>query len=152
MNTKNEQQNDIANKAQPGSQESGTGGQTSTTGGDSQVDVKDVLNTNETGKSPENVNTVPDSSEDSKPREGGASDISAKELLNTNGSGEPSADNVKVSGKVSGYDDNEKYSTEKDDAKEGGASDISAKEEINTHGSGEPSADNVDVKSGSQSS
>jgi len=79
-----------------------------------------------------------------------ASDISAKELLNTHGSGEPSADNVEVSGKVAGYNDNEKYSTDKDDAKEGGASDISAKEEINTHGSGEPSADNVDVKAGSQ--
>ena len=84
-------------------------------------------------------------SSNSESKQGGASDISAKELLNTHGSGEPSADNVNVSGKVSGYDDNEKYSTEKDDAKEGGASDISAKEEINTHGSGEPSADNVDV-------
>ena len=46
-------------KAQPGSHESGTGGETRTTGGDSQVDVKDVLNTQTTGKSPENVNTVP---------------------------------------------------------------------------------------------
>ena len=79
-----------------------------------------------------------------------ASDISAKELLNTHGSGEPSADNVDVSGKVAGYDDNKKYSTEKDDPKEGSASDISAKEEINTHSSGEPSADNVDAKTGSQ--
>ena len=79
-----------------------------------------------------------------------ASDISAKELQNTHGSGEPSADNVEVSGKVAGYDDNEKYSTEKDDAKEGGASDISAKEEINTHGSGEPSADNVKDRADSQ--
>ena len=79
-----------------------------------------------------------------------ASDISAKELQNTHGSGEPSADNVNVSGKVAGYDDNEKYSTEKDDAKEGGASDISAKEEINTHGSGEPSADNVKDRADSQ--
>ena len=79
-----------------------------------------------------------------------ASDISAKELQNTHGSGEPSADNVEVSGKVAGYDDNEKYSTEKDDAKEGGASDISAKEEINTHGSGEPSADNVEDRADSQ--
>ena len=80
----------------------------------------------------------------------GVSDISAKEEINTHGSGEPSADNVNVSGKVAGYNDNEKYSTEKDEAKEGGASDISAKEEINTHGSGEPSADNVDVQTGSQ--
>ena len=80
----------------------------------------------------------------------GASDISAKELLNTHGSGEPSADNVDVSGKVAGYDDNEKYSTEKDDPKEGSASDISAKEEINTHGSGEPSADNVEDRADSQ--
>ena len=79
-----------------------------------------------------------------------ASDISAKELQNRHGSGEPSADNVNVSGKVAGYDDNEKYSTEKDDAKEGGASDISAKEEINTHGSGEPSADNVKDRTDSQ--
>ena len=79
-----------------------------------------------------------------------ASDISAKDLQNTHGSGEPSADNVEVSGKVAGYDDNEKYSTEKDDAKEGGASDISAKEEINTHGSGEPSADNVKDRADSQ--
>ena len=79
-----------------------------------------------------------------------ASDISAKELLNTHGSGEPSADNVEVSGKVAGYNDNEKYSTDKDEAKDGSASDISAKEEINTHGSGEPSADNVDVETGSQ--
>ena len=79
-----------------------------------------------------------------------ASDISAKELQNTHGSGEPSADNVEVSGKVAGYDDNEKYSTEKDEARDGGASDISAKEEINTHGSGEPSADNVDVRADSQ--
>ena len=79
-----------------------------------------------------------------------ASDISAKELQNTHGSGEPSADNVEVSGKVAGYDDNEKYSTEKDEARDGGASDISAKEEINTHGSGEPSADNVEDRADSQ--
>ena len=137
-------------KAQPGSHESGTGGETRTTGGDSQVDVKNVLNTNQTGKAPENVNVVPDNSEASEPRKGGASDISAKELQNRHGSDEPSADNVDVSGKVAGYNDNEKYSTEKDDAKEGKASDISAKEEINTHGSGEPSADNVDVQAGSQ--
>ena len=80
----------------------------------------------------------------------GVSDISAKELLNTHGSGEPSADNVDVSGKVAGYDDSEKYSSDKDEARKGGASDISAKEEINTHGSGEPSADNVDVRADSQ--
>ena len=79
-----------------------------------------------------------------------ASDISAKELQNTHGSGEPSADNVEVSGKVAGYDDNEKYSTEKDEARDGGASNISAKEEINTHGSGEPSADNVEDRADSQ--
>ena len=60
MNTENTQKDNIADKAQPGSHESGTGGETSTTGGDSQVDVKDVLNTNETGKPPEDVNTVPD--------------------------------------------------------------------------------------------
>ena len=79
-----------------------------------------------------------------------ASDISAKELQNTHGSGEPSADNVEVSGKVAGYDDHEKFSTDKDEAKDGGASDISAKEEINTHGSGEPSADNVSDRADSQ--
>ena len=54
----NDNQQDISSKAQPGSHESGTGGETSTTGGDSQVDVKDVLDTNETGKPPENVNEV----------------------------------------------------------------------------------------------
>ena len=48
-----------SSQAQPGSQESGTGGETSTTGGDSQVDVKEVLNTETTGKPPENVNNVP---------------------------------------------------------------------------------------------
>ena len=57
----NKTQQDISSKAQPGSQESGTGGETSTTGGDSQVDVKDVLNTHETGEAPENVNVTPDS-------------------------------------------------------------------------------------------
>ena len=75
----------------------------------------------------------------------GVSDLSAKEQLNTHGSGEPSADNVDVSGKVAGYDDNEKFSTEKDEARDASASEISAKEEINTHDSGEPSADNVNV-------
>lgn len=56
----NKDAQDISSKAQPGSQESGTGGETKTTGGDSQVDVKDVLNTNETGEPPKNVNNVPD--------------------------------------------------------------------------------------------
>ena len=79
-----------------------------------------------------------------------ASDISAKELQNTHGSGEPSADNVNVSGKVSGYNDAEKNSSEKDDAREGNASDISAKELQNTHGSGEPSADDVNDRADSQ--
>ena len=79
-----------------------------------------------------------------------ASDISAKEQLNTHGSGEPDADNVDVSGKVAGYDDNEKFSDEKGDVKDGKASDISAKEELNTHGSGEPNAENVDVEADSQ--
>ena len=55
-----------------------------------------------------------------------------------------------MSGKVAGYDDNEKYSSDKDEAKDGGASDISAKEEINTHGEGEPSADNVKDRADSQ--
>ena len=141
---------DYSSKAQPGSHESGTGGETKTAGGDSQVDVKNVLNTNQTGKAPKNVNVVPDDSEASEPREGGASDISAKELQNTHGSGEPDADRVDVSGKVAGYDDNKKYSDDKDEAKEGKASDISAKEEINTHGSGEPDADRVDVEADSQ--
>ena len=100
-------------------------------------------------KPPENVNVTPDS-EASEPRKGNASDISAKELLNTHGSGEPNADKVDVSGKVAGYNDNEKYDDSKDDAKEGKASDISAKEELNTHGSGEPNADNVNVEAGSQ--
>jgi hypothetical protein len=44
-------------KAQPGSQESGTGGETSTTGGDSQVDVQEVLDTESTGKPPKNANS-----------------------------------------------------------------------------------------------
>ncbi len=62
----------------------------------SEVNVKDVLNTHETGKSPENVNKQPVNSGDSEPKEGGTSDVSAKEQLNTHGSGEPSADNVDV--------------------------------------------------------
>lgn len=44
-------------KAQPGSHESGTGGETNTPGGDSQVKVQDVLNTKTTGKPPENANS-----------------------------------------------------------------------------------------------
>lgn len=60
MNTDNKQQ-DIGSQAQPGSHESGTGGETKTTGGDSQVDVKDVLDTNATGEPPKNVNQQPDS-------------------------------------------------------------------------------------------
>jgi|GEM_PF-5307193 len=148
MNTDNTQQDNIASKAQPGSHESGTGGETATTGGDSQVDVKNVLNTNETGKAPKNVNVTPDS-DSSSPREGNASDISAKELLNTHGSGEPSADNVNVSGKVAGYNDAENSGNDSD-PKEGNASDISAKEGLNTHGSGKPSADNVNVQADSQ--
>lgn len=47
----------MSSQAQPGSQESGTGGETSTTGGDSQVDVKQVLNTETTGKPPANPNS-----------------------------------------------------------------------------------------------
>ena len=61
MNIDNTQAENLSSKAQPGSQESGTGGETSTTGGDSQVDVKDVLDTNETGEAPKNVNVTPDS-------------------------------------------------------------------------------------------
>lgn len=45
------------NKAQPGSHESGTGGETSTTGGNSQVDTQEVLNTQSTGKPPKNANS-----------------------------------------------------------------------------------------------
>ena len=44
-------------QAQPGSHESGTGGETNTPGGDSQVKVQDVLNTKTTGKPPENANS-----------------------------------------------------------------------------------------------
>lgn len=44
-------------KAQPGSQESGTGGETSTTGGDSQVSAQEVLNTETTGQPPANANS-----------------------------------------------------------------------------------------------
>ena len=93
-------------KAQPGSHESGTGGETSTAGGDSQVDIKDVLNTNETGEAPKNVNTVPDdpqggSSTKAQPGSqesgtggetsttGGDSQVDVKDVLNTNETGEP---------------------------------------------------------------
>ena len=92
-------------KAQPGSHESGTGGETSTTGGDSQVDVKNVLNTNETGEPPKNVNTVPDDSSGGSTKAqpgshesgsggetsttGGDSQVDVKNVLNTNETGEP---------------------------------------------------------------
>ena len=46
-----------SSQAQPGSHESGTGGETSTPGGDSQVDTQQVLNTQSTGKPPENANS-----------------------------------------------------------------------------------------------
>lgn len=95
-------------KAQPGSHESGTGGETSTTGGDSQVDVQQVLNTGTTGKSPEDVNTVPDdapsaggtkaqpgSQESGTGGEtsttGGDSQTDVKEVLNTETTGQPPA-------------------------------------------------------------
>ena len=55
-NSSDEKQN-IASKAQPGSQESGSD-ETNTKSGNPQVDVKDVLDTNETGQPPENVNNV----------------------------------------------------------------------------------------------
>ena len=47
----------MSTEAQPGSHESGTGGETSTTGGDSQVDVKQVLNTETTGEPNQNANS-----------------------------------------------------------------------------------------------
>ena len=56
----NKDAQDIGSKAQPGSRESSSGGETSTTGASSQVDVKNVLNTNETGEPPKNVNNTPD--------------------------------------------------------------------------------------------
>ena len=91
-------------QAQPGSHESGTGGETSTTGGDSQVDVKQVLNTETTGKAPENVNSVPDdssteSSSKAQPGSqksgsggetsttGGDSQVDTKQVLNTESTG-----------------------------------------------------------------
>ena len=95
-------------KAQPGSHESGTGGETSTTGGDSQVDVQEVLNTQTTGKSPEDVNTVPNDSPSGSGTKaqpgsqesgtggetsstGGDSKTDAKEVLNTETTGQPPA-------------------------------------------------------------
>ena len=95
-------------KAQPGSQESGTGGETSTTGGDSQVSAQEVLNTGSTGKPPENVNTVPDDSPSGSGSKaqpgsqesgtggetsttGGDSQVSAQEVLNTETTGQPPA-------------------------------------------------------------
>ena len=85
--------------------------------------------------------------ESNQPKKGGASDISAKEELNTHGSGEPSADNVNVSGSTTGYGKDNSNSDNDTKNPSGGASDISAKEELNTHGSGEPSADNVNMSS-----
>ena len=94
-------------KAQPGSHESGTGGETSTTGGDSQVDVKEVLNTQTTGQPPENVNTVPDDASSASTKAqpgsqesgtggetsttGGDSQVDVKEVLNTETTGQPPA-------------------------------------------------------------
>lgn len=46
-------------EAQPGSRESSSGSESSSPGGSSAVEVKDVLNTEKTGKAPENVNNVP---------------------------------------------------------------------------------------------
>ena len=96
------------NKAQPGSHESGTGGETSTTGGDSQVDVKQVLNTETTGQAPEGVNTVPDDSPSGSASKaqpgsqesgtggetstaGGDSQTDVKKVLNTETTGQPPA-------------------------------------------------------------
>lgn len=95
-----------SSKAQPGSHESGTGGETSTTGGDSQVNVQEVLNTQTTGKPPENVNSVPDdasaeSSTKAQPGSqesgtggetsttGGDSQVNVQEVLNTETTGKP---------------------------------------------------------------
>lgn len=94
-------------KAQPGSHESGTGGETSTTGGDSQVDVKQVLNTETTGQPPEGVNVVPDDSPSAGTKAqpgsqesgtggetsttGGDSQTDVKEVLNTETTGQPPA-------------------------------------------------------------
>ena len=94
-------------KAQPGSHESGTGGETSTTGGDSQVDVQQVLNTQTTGKSPEDVNTVPDDAPSAGTKAqpgsqesgtggetsttGGDSQVDAQKVLNTETTGQPPA-------------------------------------------------------------
>ena len=95
-----------SSQAQPGSHESGTGGETSSAGGDSQVEVQDVLNTKTTGKPPENVNTVPeDSSSGSSTKAqpgsqesgtggetssaGGDSQVEVQEVLNTESTGKP---------------------------------------------------------------
>ena len=93
-------------QAQPGSHKSGTGGETNTPGGDSQVKVQDVLNTKTTGKPPENVNTVPDNSAaESKTQAqpgshesgtggetntpGGDSQVKVQDVLNTKTTGKP---------------------------------------------------------------
>ena len=92
--------------AQPGSHESGTGGETSTTGGDSQVNTQEVLNTKTTGQPPENVNSTPDdspanSNTDAQPGSqksgtggetsttGGDSQVDVQEVLNTKTTGKP---------------------------------------------------------------
>ena len=46
--------------AQPGSHESGSGSESSSPGGSSEVTTQEVLGTESTGKPPENVNNVPD--------------------------------------------------------------------------------------------
>ena len=96
----------MSTEAQPGSHESGTGGETSTAGGDSQVDVKQVLNTETTGKPPENVNSVPEDSSSKSNTEaqpgsqesgtggetsstGGDSQVDTQQVLNTETTGEP---------------------------------------------------------------
>ena len=94
-----------SSKAQPGSHESGTGGETSTTGGDSQVNVQEVLNTQTTGKPPEGVNTTPDdpSGQSTKAQPGsqesgtggetsttgGDSQVDTQEVLDTKTTGKP---------------------------------------------------------------
>lgn len=93
-------------QAQPGSRESSSGGESSNPGGGSQVDVKQVLNTETTGQPPENVNKVPDDAdaelkssaqpgsresssggESSTP--GGGSEVDVKQVLNTETTGQP---------------------------------------------------------------
>ena len=46
--------------AQPGSHESGSGSESRSPGGSSEVTAQEVLGTESTGKPPENVNKVPD--------------------------------------------------------------------------------------------